>query len=72
MAEVADDKTLAGAIFREMDRVREIAAVYDTVENGWIAAAMMRGSIKAAQTAIGEGDPIAMLRSFEDLKGYEL
>lgn len=33
---------------------------------------MMNASLDAAQRALAEGDVVAMLRAYEDLKGYEL
>ena len=49
-------ESLAEALPKEQERVREIVAIYDTVPNGHFAAAMMRQSLAA----------------YEDLKGYEL
>lgn len=37
-----------------------------------IAAFMMRASLDNAARALASGDVVAMLRAFEDLKGYEL
>lgn len=70
--EVMSD-TLGDALPREMARVRDdVIPVYDRVPMGHFAAAAMRHSLGAATKALAEGDVIAMLRAYEDLKGYEL
>jgi len=66
-------ETLGDALQREIERVQEIRTEYLTLPNGvgMPAAAMMQASINAATRAMLEGDVIAMLRSYEDLKGHE-
>jgi len=57
-----------------MNRVREIISEYDSLPNnaGALASGFMKISIKNAEKAIANGDTIAMLAAFEDLKTYEL
>jgi len=58
----------------QMNRVREIISEYDSLPNnaGALASGFMKISIKNAEKAIANGDTIAMLAAFEDLKTYEL
>lgn len=65
-------ESLAEALPKEQERVREIVAIYDTVPNGHFAAAMMRHSLSEAERAAASGDAVAMMAAYEDLKGYEL
>lgn len=65
--------SLAEELPKEQARVRELIVMYrDPVLNGAgnIAAAMMEQSLAAADRAIISGDVIAMVRCYEDLKGY--
>ena len=65
--------TLGTALPREMARVRDkVLPIYLTIPTGTFAAAMMRHSLDQAAKALAEGDVIAMLRAYEDLKGYSL
>ena len=69
--------TLGDALPREMARVRdEVMPAYLALRgmpNVIVepALAMMRASLDAAARAMIEGDVVAMLRCYEDLKGYE-
>lgn len=65
-----DTSTLADALPREIERVQELIPIYESVSMGFIAAGMMRESIKRAHAAMVSGDVVAMLRVYEDLKGY--
>jgi len=66
-------ETLGEALPREMARVRdEVMPVYQTIPTGAFALAMMRLDLDAAAKAMAEGDVLAMLKSYEALKGYEL
>lgn len=64
--------TLGEALPREMARVRdEIMPSYIQIgAPGLLALMMMRTSLDAAAKAMAEGDVVAMLRAYEDLKGY--
>lgn len=62
--------TLADALPKEIERVQELIPMYEGVPMGFIAAGMMRESIRQAHAAMMSGDVIAMLRVYEDLKGY--
>ena len=66
--------SLAEALPKEQARVRELIVMYrDPALNGAgnLAAAMMEQSLAAADRAIMSGDVVAMIRCYEDLKGYE-
>jgi hypothetical protein len=72
-AEAKTTDTLGDALPREMTRVRDkVLPAYLSIPEGVYAAAMIRISLDVAQMALAEGDVVAMLRSYEDLKGYEL
>jgi len=67
--------TLADALPKEIERVREIIKEYEDpmLEGaGTFAAAMMKGSISLAEKAIMQGDVVSMLQCYNELKGYEL
>jgi hypothetical protein len=63
---------LGEALPREMARVRdEIMPNYIAIgPPGFFALAMMRRSLDAAAKALAEGDIVAMLCAYEDLKGF--
>lgn len=56
----------------EMNRVREIIKVYETIPTGALAATMMKMDIAETEKAIATGDTVEMMRCYEDLKGYTL
>lgn len=63
--------TLADALPREQERVRELLVQYVEIgPAGAFAAAMMRQSLARADQAVMSGDVVAMLRSLEDLRGF--
>jgi hypothetical protein len=66
--------TLGDALPREMARVRdEVLPEYVAIgPPGAIAATLMRVSLDAAAKAMAEGDVVAMLHAYEDLRGYSL
>ena len=66
--------TLGDALPKEMARIRdEVMPVYQSIGNaGQPALMMMRASLDEAAKAMAEGDIVAMVRSYEDMKGYEL
>jgi hypothetical protein len=65
--------TLGDALPREIARVRDdVMPAYIAIgAPGSFALAMMRASMDAASKAMIEGDVVAMMRAYEDLKGYE-
>ena len=69
--------TLGDALPREMTRVRtEIMPVYyaklATAPGEQFMIDVMNDSLDRAQTALAQGDLIAILRAYHDLKGYQL
>lgn len=65
------------ALPREMKRVREVVlpAYYEILPDNPMAQftiMTINGSLDAAAKALAEGDVIAIIRAYEDLKGYEL
>ena len=69
--------TLGDALPREMARVRdEVMPAYLLVRgmpgaSVEPALALMRASLDRAAKAMAEGDAVAMLRCYNDLKGYQ-
>jgi molybdopterin converting factor small subunit len=66
--------TLGDALPREMTRIRDevMPAYIEIGPSGIFALTMMRQSLDAAQKALAEGDVIAIMRAYEDLKEYHL
>lgn len=64
-------ETLADALPKEQQRVRELLPMYDAIPTGVFAATMMRQSLARAEQAAASGDVVAMLAAYEDLKGYD-
>jgi hypothetical protein len=73
MEENTEIKSLGEALPEEIARVSEIIKMYESIgPPGMFAAAMMKGSIKMAVSALANGDVVAMIRCYQDLKQYEL
>lgn len=68
----AESRALADALPAEMARVRdEIMPLYVEIgAPGGLGLAFMRQSLDNAAKAMASGDVVAMLRAYEDLKGY--
>lgn len=65
---------LGEEFLKEQARVRELVLQYrDPMLNGAgnIAAIMMENSLREADKAVMSGDVIAMIKAYEDLKGYK-
>jgi hypothetical protein len=69
---MSDIDTLGHALPREITRVRdEVLPLYLEIgQPGALAAMMMRASLDRASKAMIEGDVVAMIACYEDLKGY--
>lgn len=70
--EAIETSSLGTALPEEIERVRKIRDVYLTCPGGEIAAMMMLNSINFATKALAEGDAIACIQAYEDLKEYAL
>lgn len=64
-------ESLAEALPREQQRVRELLPLYDMIPTGFIAATLMRQALTRAEQASASGDVVAMLRCYEELRGFE-
>jgi len=53
---------------KEMDRNRELLEMYEYVPAGLFGAANIKKDIKDAEAAIADGDTLAMMRCYEQLK----
>lgn len=71
MTEKQTTESLADALPREIQRVQELIPMYESVQMGFIAAGLMRASIRAAHEAMIAGDIVSMIRALADLKGYK-
>ena len=56
---------------KEQARVRELLGLYKTIPTGMFGAVMIEQVLRRADAAAISGDPIAILRSYEELKGCE-
>lgn len=61
--------SLAEAFPAEQERVRDLLSVYETIPTGGFGAMMIRDVLKRAEQAAASGDVVAMLRSYEELRG---
>lgn len=66
-------ETLGEALPKEIARVRDqIMPLYIEIgPPGQFALAMMRSALDAASKAMIEGDTVAMIAAYQDLKGFE-
>lgn len=63
--------TLGDALPREMTRVRGLIPIYASIgPAGNFAVAMMNHTLDEAQKALADGDVIAMLRVYQELKDF--
>jgi hypothetical protein len=67
-------ENLIEGLQRQMNRVREIIIVYESLPKnaGIWAATMMKQVIINAEDNISIGDTIGMMRSYTELEGFEL
>ena len=56
---------------KEIERVQELIKEYESVPNGHFAATLMKHDVKKAEVSTASGDIVGMLKSYQDLKGYE-
>jgi hypothetical protein len=70
----SESLSLGEALPREMARVRDqVMPAYQQIGGvGQFALTMMRQSLDAAAKAMAEGDPIAMIQAYQDLKEYKV
>jgi len=65
-------ETLADALPKEQERVRELIPIYESVgPAGAFALAMIKCSLLNAERAAACGDVVAMARALEDLRSYD-
>lgn len=55
---------------KEMERVRGLITLYESVENGHFAATIMKMALNKATVALAQGDIIQILRSYKELKEF--
>lgn len=69
-----ETNTLGDALPKEIARVRDkvMPAYIEIGPPGQFALALMRASLDAASKAMIEGDCVAMIAAYEDLKGYQV
>lgn len=67
-------ESLGTALPKEQARVRELIGMYrDPMLNGSgnLAAMLMEQALRNADQAVMSGDVVAMMRCYEELKGFE-
>lgn len=64
-------ETLADAFHVEQKRVRELLDMYCSIPTGSFGVLMLTGVLHRADVAASSGDVVAMLHSFQELKGCQ-
>jgi hypothetical protein len=65
-------RSLGTELPREMARCRELLVDYCEIgPSGQFAATMLRQALKLADEAIIQGDLVAMIRVYNELKGFQ-
>ncbi|PKN20900.1 MAG: hypothetical protein CVU71_03725 [Deltaproteobacteria bacterium HGW-Deltaproteobacteria-6] len=65
-------ETLGEALPKEQERVRDVLGIYKNIgPAGAFGVVMIEASLRAADQAVMSGDPVAMLRAYEDLRSIE-
>ena len=65
-------ETLGDALPREQARVRELLGIYKSIgPAGMFAATLMEESLRRADKAVMSGDPVEIIKAYEDLKAFE-
>lgn len=65
------EKSVEQEFPKEQARVRELLAIYKTIPTGVFGAAMIEQALRRADEAAISGDVVAILRSYEELKGCQ-
>lgn len=63
-------ESLAEALPMEQQRVRDLLPLYDAIPTGVFAATLMRDALNRSEVAVMSGDVVAMLRCYEELRGF--
>ena len=56
---------------KELERVRKLLAIYESIPEGRFGAMMIRQSIARAEAAQASGDVVAIVAAFQELKEWE-
>lgn len=67
----ATPSNLAEAFMHERDRVRDLLQEYRKIPTGGFGAVMLEMALKRADDAMANGDIVAMLRSYAELRGCQ-
>lgn len=62
---------LMEGLFKEMNRAREVKALYDEIPQGKFGSMMIQQAIDKAEKSIKENDVVEMLRAYTELKEIE-
>jgi len=62
---------LAEGLKEELERNRTLLKLYQGIPGGWFGVGIIKNKIKQAEDAMADGDVVAMLRTYEDLKATE-
>lgn len=64
--------SLGEALPQEQARCRELLSQYKAIgPAGMIGAALIEQALRRADQAVMSGDVVAMIRAYEELKGFE-
>jgi hypothetical protein len=64
-------ENLMDGLLSEMNRAREVKAMYDEIPQGKFGSIMIQQSIERAERSIKDNDVVAMLQAYNDLKEIE-
>lgn len=65
-------ETLADALPKEQERVRELINIYKSIgPGGAVAVILMEYSLKRAEVAVAAGDVVGMIAAYKELKEYK-
>lgn len=66
-----ETQNLMDGLFKEMNRAREIKAMYDEIPQGRFGSIMIQQAIDRAEKSIRDNDVIQMLSCFKELQEIE-
>ena len=64
-------KSIAEALPKEQERVREVLGFYKEIPQGIFGATMIEAALKRADIASASGDVAAMIASYKELQEIE-
>ena len=66
-----EQQNLMEGLLSELNRVREVKAMYDAIPQGKFGSMMIQQDIDRAEKAIKDNDVIEMVKAYKKLQGVE-